>query len=535
MSGHRLEPTILREYDIRGIIGETLSTNDAFAIGRAFGTTVAEAGGKSVCVGYDGRLSSPELEAAVVDGLVACGLKAVRIGLGPTPMLYFAVHVVPADAGIMISGSHNPPDYNGFKMMMGKGPFYGDDIQRLGEIAAAGTYASGSGEALDWPAHVPYVDRLVADYRGDRPLRVAWDAGNGAAGTAMVDITARLPGTHILINEVIDGTFPAHHPALSAASGSGEALDWPAHVPYVDRLVADYRGDRPLRVAWDAGNGAAGTAMVDITARLPGTHILINEVIDGTFPAHHPDPTLPECLEQLQDVVSRESCDLGLAFDGDGDRIGAIDGQGRILWGDQLMVLLAADVLKEHPGATVIADVKASQTLFDEVARMGGNPLMWRTGHSLIKAKMAETGAPLAGEMSGHIFFADKYFGYDDGLYAAVRLLGYLSSQPYSLAQLRDRLPQPVNTPELRFPCSDTRKFDVIEEVRGRVAANGSDVIDIDGLRVSTADGWWLLRASNTQDVLVARCEAKDQAGLARLRDALVDQLVQSGIEPPQF
>jgi phosphomannomutase len=459
MMVHRIEPTILREYDIRGVIGQTLSSEDAYAIGRAFGTIVAEAGGKSVCVGYDGRLSSPELEAAVVKGIIECGLKAVRIGLGPTPMLYFAVNVVPADAGIMVSGSHNPPDYNGFKMMIGKKPFYGNDIQRLGRIAAEGAYASGAGKIEEWPAHAAYVDRLVADYPGGRALKVAWDAGNGAAGKAMADIAARLPGTHILLNEVIDGTFPAHHP----------------------------------------------------------------------------DPTLPECLEQLQEAVRSEKCDLGVAFDGDGDRIGAVDGEGRILWGDQLMVLLAADVLKERPGATVIADVKASQTLFDEVSRMGGNPLMWRTGHSLIKAKMAETGAPLAGEMSGHIFFADKYYGYDDGLYAAIRLLGYLASQPKSLAQLRDALPQPVNTPELRFPCSDTRKFEVVEEVRNRLKAASADIIDIDGLRVSTDDGWWLLRASNTQDVLVARCEAKDESGLKRLRDALVDQLTQSGIKPPKF
>ena len=458
MNGHQIEPTILREYDIRGVIGETLTIDDALAIGRAFGTAVVKNGGKSVCVGYDGRLSSPELEAAVVEGLVASGLKAVRIGLGPTPMLYFSVNVVPADAGIMISGSHNPPEYNGFKMMMGKAPFYGDDIQALGATAASGDYASGTGSVEDWPAHDPYVDRLLQDYTGGRELRVAWDAGNGSAGKAMADVTAKLPGTHFLLNEVIDGTFPAHHP----------------------------------------------------------------------------DPTLPECLVQLQETVEREGCDLGLAFDGDGDRIGAIDGQGRILWGDQLMVLLAADVLKTQPGATVIADVKASQTLFDEVARMGGAPLMWKTGHSLVKAKMAETGAPLAGEMSGHIFFADN-FGYDDGLYAAVRLLGYLASQPKSLAELRDGLPQPLNTPELRFPCSDTRKFGVVEEVRDRLRKSGADIIDVDGLRVSTDDGWWLLRASNTQDVLVARCEANDEPGLARLRDVLVDQLTQSGVEPPAF
>ena len=459
MSGHRFDPTILREYDIRGIVGETLSIDDARAIGRAFGTMVVENGGKSVCVGYDGRLSSPDFEQAVVDGIMACGLTAVRIGLGSTPMLYYSVHVVPADAGLMISGSHNPPEYNGFKMMMGKGPFYGDDIQRLGVIAGEGAYATGRGDSVD-------------------------------------------------------------HPVLE---------------DYVARLAQDYNGERPLKVAWDAGNGSAGDAMAMLTRRLPGEHILLNEVIDGMFPNHHPDPTLPECLEQLQEAVRTEGCDLGVAFDGDGDRIGAIDGQGRILWGDQIMVLLARDVLAAQPGATIIADVKASKSLFDEVARMGGVPLMWRTGHSLIKAKMAEIKAPLAGEMSGHIFFADKYYGFDDGLYAAVRLLSYISRQDCSLAEIRDSLPQPVNTPELRFPCDEVRKFAVVEEVAARLGEAGADVIDVDGVRVTTEDGWWLLRASNTQDVLVARCEAANVAGLNRLRDALVEQLTASGIEPPDF
>jgi phosphomannomutase len=459
MAVHRFDPTILREYDIRGVVGRTLDAADAEAIGRAFGTMLAGNGGRTVSVGYDGRLSSPELEAATVRGLLACGLDVIRIGLGPTPMMYFAVNTLPADGGIMISGSHNPPEYNGFKMMMGKGPFYGRDIQRLGEIAAEARYATGTGSA---------AERAVLD-------------------------------------------------------------------AYVARLAGDYRGGRALKVAWDAGNGSAGEAMKRLTAKLPGTHILLNERIDGTFPAHHPDPTIPECLEQLQQTVRRENCDLGFAFDGDGDRIGAIDGQGRILWGDQLMVLLARDVLADRPGATIIADVKASQTLFDEVGRLGGTPLMWKTGHSLVKAKMAETGAPLAGEMSGHIFFADRYYGYDDALYAAVRLLGYVSRGSQSLAQMRDALPQPVNTPELRFPCGEDRKFEVVKEVSARLRASGASVIDVDGVRVNTADGWWLLRASNTQDVLVARCEAKDAAGLERLKRALSDELRKSGVEPPKF
>ena len=459
MGGHKLNPNVLREYDIRGIIDETLTVADAQAIGQAFGTMVVEKGGQTVCVGYDGRLSSPALERAVVDGLIGCGLSVICIGLGPTPMLNFAVKTVPADAGIMISGSHNPPEYNGFKMTLGVMPFYGQDIIRLGEVASAGAYASGVGQE---------TKKIV-------------------------------------------------------------------HAQYVTRLAADYSGGRPLKVAWDAGNGSAGDAMRDLCGMLPGEHILINEKIDGTFPSHHPDPTVPECLEQLQNVVRSENCDFGMAFDGDGDRIGVVDGKGRIIWGDQLLILLASDILKEIPGSTVIADVKASQTLFDEVDRMGGNSLMWRTGHSLIKAKMVETGAPLAGEMSGHIFFADRYYGYDDGLYAAVRLLNYVSNQTKSLFEIRDGLPQPTNTPELRFPCGETRKFEVVDEVLNRMRAKGADLIDIDGLRVKTDDGWWLLRASNTQDVLVARCEANDEEGLNRLYETLVSELSASGVDRPKL
>ncbi len=458
--GRSLNPTILREYDIRGVVGETLDAADAHAIGRAFAAVVAEAGGQRVAVGRDGRLSSPELEAALVAGLGEGGIDALRIGLGPTPMLYFAVNTRHVDGGIMVTGSHNPGTYNGFKLMLGKKSFFGEDIQRLGRIAAAPPRALRQGDATE-------------------------------------------------------------------ASGVDEA--------YVTRLLADYDGTRPLSVAWDAGNGATGEVLQRLVQQLPGRHELLNETIDGRFPAHHPDPTEAKNLVQLQQVVIARGCDLGIAFDGDGDRIGVVDGKGRILWGDQLMVLLASDVIRTRPGATIIADVKASQVLFDEVARLGGTPLMWRTGHSLIKTKMAEIGAPLAGEMSGHIFYADRYYGYDDALYAAVRLLGILARGSESLAAFRDRLPAVVNTPELRFPCADTRKFAVITEVRERLKRAGAEMSDIDGVRVKTADGWWLLRASNTQDVLVARAEAKDEPGLARLKALLAEQLGQSGIAPPAF
>ena len=262
---------------------------------------------------------------------------------------------------------------------------------------------------------------------------------------------------------------------------------------------------------------------------------LLNQVIDGTFPSHHPDPTVPENLEQLIALVAAEDCDLGIAFDGDGDRIGVVDEQGRILWGDQLMTVFAAEVLSRRPGATIVADVKASRVLFDRIAELGGEPLMWRTGHSLIKAKMAESGAPLAGEMSGHIFFADGYYGFDDALYAAVRLLSILAASDTSLGAMRDALPAMMNTPELRFPCDDLRKFHVVNEVAGRLREAGADFADVDGVRVNTADGWWLLRASNTQAVLVARCESTHGAGLERLKADVAAQLEASGVTPPEF
>src|SRR5579872_2770730 len=455
--GHLFNPTILREYDIRGVVGETLSEADARAIGNGFARVLAAAGKRRIAVGRDGRLSSPALEAALVKGLGESGIDVVRIGVGPTPMLYFAATTLPVDGGIMVTGSHNPANHNGFKMMIGKKSFFGADIQRLGRIAAAGDFPEGAGQVSE--------------------LRIM--------------------------------------------------------ETYVERLLADFDGKRPLRVAWDAGNGATGDVLTRLTQRLPGRHLLLNEVIDGRFPAHHPDPTEAKNLVELQETVTKAACDFGIAFDGDGDRIGVVDGKGRILWGDQLMVILAADVLERQPGATIIADVKASQVLFDEIARMGGGPLMWKSGHSLIKTKMAEVGAPLAGEMSGHIFYADRYYGFDDALYAAIPLLSVIARGPETLASMRDRLPVVVNTPELRFPCAEPRKFAVIDEVRERLKRAGADLQTIDGVRVRTEAGWWLLRASNTQDVLVARAEARDQAGLERLKALLSAELKKSGITLP--
>jgi len=321
---------------------------------------------------------------------------------------------------------------------------------------------------------------------------------------------------------------------VEQTAGSDRRVDI-AH-DYIARLIADWDGgDRILKVVWDNANSAAGEVLQRLVRSLPGEHTVLNGDIDGNFPAHHPDPTVAKNLEQLIAAVHEKQADIGIAFDGDADRIGVVDDKGRILWGDQLLVVLARDVLREHPGATIIADVKASQVLFDEIARAGGKPLMWRTGHSLIKAKMAETGAPLAGEMSGHVFFADKWYGFDDALYAAVRLLGIVARMDKALSSVREALPPTVSTPELRFDCDDTRKFDVVKEVAVRLKTDGADVSSIDGVRVRTPDGWWLLRASNTQAVLVARAEAADENGLDRLKTAVARQLEQSGLAAPDF
>lgn len=451
---HQFHPTTLREYDIRGIVGETLGEDDARAIGRGFGTLIRRAGGKRVVVGYDGRTSSPILESALVEGLNASGIDAVRIGLGPTPMLYFAEATLEVDGGIEITGSHNPANYNGFKMVFQSGPFFGADILRLGDMAAAGDWETGTGTS----EHIDIVDA------------------------------------------------------------------------YVDRLVTSHAGGE-YRIGWDAGNGAAGEIVEKLVARLPGEHFTLFTDIDGSFPNHHPDPTDEANLADLKQLVADNNLDFGVAFDGDGDRIGAVDGTGRVIWGDQLLAIYAEPVLRKDPGATIIADVKASQALYDRIAELGGEPLMWKTGHSLIKSKMKETGCPLAGEMSGHVFFAQDYYGFDDALYAAVQLISAAHILGKSVTELRSAIPDMINTPEMRFQVDESRKFAVIDEVLARLKAEGANVNDTDGARVNTEDGWWLLRASNTQDVLVARAEAKSEAGLERLMAQIDAQLAASGLE----
>jgi phosphomannomutase len=455
ITSHIFHATSLREYDIRGIIDETLGADDAYAIGRGFGTIVARGGGKKVAVGYDGRVSSPMLEEALVKGLNDSGVDALRIGMGPTPMLYYAEAILEdVDGGIEITGSHNPANYNGFKLVLGGAPFFGSDIQKLGTMAAAGDWVEGS------------------------------------AGSEHLDI-----------------------------------LD-----QYVAR-VAEAAPTRAYRIGWDAGNGAAGPAIEKLTKMLPGEHHLLFVDVDGHFPNHHPDPTDEANLADLRALVAEKKLDFGVAFDGDGDRIGAIDGEGRVIWGDQLLQIYAQDVLGDVPGATIIADVKASQALFDRVTELGGKPLMWKTGHSLIKSKMKETGSPLAGEMSGHIFFKHEYYGFDDAIYAAVRLIAASAKLDKSVTELRNDMREMINTPEMRFQVDESRKFAVIDEVLARLQAEGADVNNTDGARVNTADGWWLLRASNTQDVLVARAEASSEEGLDRLLAQIDEQLAASGLE----
>jgi phosphomannomutase len=420
-----------------------------------------QAGGSKVAVGYDGRVSSPMLEHALVEGLTASGCDVVRVGMGPTPMLYYAeASMEDVDGGIQITGSHNPANYNGFKMVFQGRPFFGADIRAIGELAERGGWLDGTGEVEQREVMDAYIARLLEGLAGVEPTRLA-----------------------------------------------------------------------SLRVGWDAGNGAAGPALELLAARLPGEHHTLYTDIDGNFPNHHPDPTVEANLADLKRLVADKNLDFGVAFDGDGDRIGVVDGQGRVIWGDQLLMIYAEDLLQRRPGATIIADVKASRALFDRVAQLGGEPLMWKTGHSLIKSKMKETHAPLAGEMSGHVFFADEYYGFDDALYAGVRLIAAAARLGKSVTELRSAMPEMVNTPELRFQVDEARKFAAIGEIEQRLKGTDADVNETDGVRVTTSDGWWLLRASNTQDVLVARAESDSREGLDRLVAQIDEQLRLSGLE----
>jgi phosphomannomutase len=458
-----LEPVTLRAYDIRGEAGVNLTESHAYAVGRAFAMLTARSSGQQnprIALGRDGRLSSPGLAKAVCDGMQDAGAQVVNIGIGPTPMLYFAGFTLPVEAALMVTGSHNPGHHNGMKMVLARQPFYGEDIQELGRLAATGGDAVPGG----WETHATVMGEYISN------LRAGYD---------------------------------------------------------------DTRARRRLRVVWDPGNGAAGEVVEKLASQLPGEHHVINAEIDGTFPNHHPDPTVEKNLEQLIREVIEGGYDLGVAFDGDADRIGVVDGQGRVIWGDDLLMLLSRDLLTRQPGACIIADVKASESLFADIAKHGGRPIMWKTGHSLIKAKMKEEHAALAGEMSGHIFFADKYFGFDDGIYAAVRTLDMLARATQPLSEIAESLPKRFSTPEIRIDVQEARKTTVVDEIHARLKAEKAKVQTVDGVRVVSEDGWWLIRASNTQAAIIARAEGQTKEALESLKSVLRNHLKACNVAIP--
>jgi phosphomannomutase/phosphoglucomutase len=436
-----INPKIFREYDIRGIVGQDLDEAIVETLGRAMGTFFLGRGQKDVAVGQDCRLSSPGFGRALIRGLLSTGCDVADIGVVPTPLLYFSVFFKKKEAGVMITGSHNPPEHNGFKMMSGEETLYGKTIQALYEIVRKGVFPRGEGRLTALDLVSEYQDYVARNVRFSRPVKVVIDAGNGTGGVVAVPLFRRM-----------------------------------------------------------------GAEVVDMFCEP-----------DGRFPNHHPDPTLPEAMEKLIAKVRASGAELGIAYDGDADRIGVVDDAGQILWGDQLLIIFARDILPSRPGAAVISEVKASKVLYDEIEKLGGRPIMWRTGHSLIKQKIKEEKAPLAGEMSGHIFFADRWFGFDDAIYASARLLEILSRSKTKLSAMLADLPKTYSTPEIRIYASDEVKFKIVDEVRRELAA-GYPVIDIDGVRAIFPNGWGLVRASNTQAVIVLRFEADTEEDLAAIQ-----------------
>jgi phosphomannomutase / phosphoglucomutase len=453
----KVNPQIFREYDIRGVADRDLGDDVARAIGRALGAMLApEAGARPrIAVGRDCRLSSPRLFAALVDGLLAAGVQVLETPVGPTPLLYASVHALDADGGVMITGSHNPGDENGFKIMRGKASFFGADIQALRERVERGAEAPG------------------------------------------------------------------------AARGTHERVDTTAR--YVEMVTGGIKLARTdVRFVLDAGNGAGGPLALECMRRLGLTPDALYCEMDGRFPHHHPDPTVPSNLEALVNRVKKTGARVGLAYDGDADRLGAVDANGDVVWGDRLMILFSRALLVDHPGAAILGEVKCSQTLFDDIAKHGGRPILWKTGHSLIKTKMKEEHALLAGEMSGHLFFADRYKGYDDAIYASLRLLEILARDPRPIREMLADVPATFATPEIRVACPDEVKFDVVRAVKARYEKR-YEVIDIDGARIQfgtkDAPAWGLVRASNTGPVLVMRFEASSETERDRLR-AEVERVV---------
>ena len=445
-----MNPHIFREYDIRGLAEKDFDEDFARLLGKVHGKTISDKGGSRVAVGRDCRLTSDLYAEAVIDGLLSAGLQVYDLGVCPSPLLYFSLFHLELDGGVQITASHNPSEYNGFKLCLGKDTLYGSQIQetRTGMEGSKFRERSG-GKRQSYAIIPPYQEHLLRDIKAlARPLKVVIDAGSGVAGPVAPPIARRL-----------------------------------------------------------------GCAVWEIAC-----------IMDGTFPIHHPDPTDPENLEDLIRKVKEEKADLGIAYDGDGDRIGVVDERGNILWGDELLILFSRDVLKSHPGGIVISEVKCSQNLFDQISQHGGVPIMWKAGHSLLKAKMKETHAILAGEMSGHMFFADRYFGYDDAIYASMRLLELLAQANQPLSALLADLPQIASTPEIRVDCPDEKKFNIAERAKDYFRSH-YDIIDVDGVRVQFPEGWGLIRASNTQPALVLRFEAKTPAKLKEYRGIIEKKL----------
>lgn len=448
-----INPGLRRSYDLRGRAGTTLDAEDAHGVGRAFAAIARQRGARTLAVSRDGRLSSPELEAHLLKGLVEGGMRVTRLPPGPTPLMSFAIRRFGLDGGVMVTGSHNPADQNGFKFHLGGHPLHGPALGLLWQVDTSETPGGAIAEADAAPA---YIEALTAELEGCRIADAAWDTGNGAAGPVVAALTRELG---------------------------------------------------------------------------PGHRALFAEM-DGHFPNHHPDPSVPANLALLREEVTRNSCDLGIAFDGDGDRIGVVDAAGQILFADQLMLLLARDVLSEQPGSAVVADVKSSDLLFSGIEDSGGRAVMAPSGYVLIRERMLAEGAVLAGEMSGHIFFGDRWHHADDALYVAMRTLRAIASSGSSLRAFRESLPERFATPEIRFDCPAERKQAVIAGIACRLGEQGADFDTTDGLRVRADDGWWLLRSSGTEDKLTARCEARSETGLDRLLDVLSAQLRSQDLEP---
>jgi len=450
---HTFNPEILRAYDIRGIYGKTLTEKDAWSLGIAFGYYVRHHNGKTVAVARDGRLSSPSLNQALIQGLREQGIAVADLGVGPTPLLYFGVQALNRDGGVMITGSHNPAEHNGFKLCLKDCPFYGQNIQDLPVFLS---------QAFDQP----------------EPL-------GAVTSVNLLDV-------------------------------------------YVERLLQEinptFIRDAHMYIAWDPGNGATGEVIKRLADRLPARHHFLNMEIDGTFPAHHPDPSNPETLTQLIETVQRLGATLGIAFDGDGDRLGVVDHKGRILTSEDLMMIFLEDVLKNHPQGKIMYDIKTTNAVRDKIQALGGAPLMWKTGHATIKANMNKEGAIFAGEVSGHMFFKDNYYGFDDGMYAAVRLLKIISQNPQWL-DFKDLPPSYYQTPEILVPCSNEKKFEIVREVKRGLDHNHVPYNDLDGVRVETSEGWWLLRASNTQDLIMMRCESYSSVGLQKIQQEMESYL----------